>query len=768
MNLGDPTLINPPTSSATVTAVGERENSAKQHRDNPSLPVGNAGWRFRRLAIFLVCLLGLSRLTHAAPEVTIVADDQQPQVAFAVQELEAALAKREHRVSHAPFDQATNTKGAHIILTTASDATLTSTMRSQDITPSDSLKPEGFSLRQSSDRQTTWVIGADAAGVMYGGLELAEMIRISDLSAVGSVDQNPHLSFRGIKFNCPLDDRTPTYENHNGDSEAKNVLVMWDASFWKACIDNLAHFRYNSLSLWNLHPFPSMVRVPGFESIALADVVAGKETRKMSMDEKIAFWREVMRYAKSRNVSVHVVTWNIFVPGPEGINSSHGYEGLTPENSDPKTTEYFRKSVRQMFLTYPNLAGIGLTAGERMGNISKEQKEMWAFNTYGQGILNAVAEEPDRKFTLIHRVHETDVKEITNVFAPVIQQPKIDFLLSFKYAKGHVFSSTIQPFAKKYLKQLDGQKTLWTLRNDDNFFFRWGAPDFVREFIRNLPKDVTTGFYYGSDGYVWGREFLSKEPESPRQLELDKHWYHWMLWGRIAYNPDLTNERFAQLLGVRFPEIPADDLFTAWQEASMTYPLTTGFHWGALDFEWFIEGCRSIPSAAKNESGFHDVDRFISLDPHPGTDNLSIPKYVDAVTAGKTPKGTTPVQVSQQLQTHADKALKLLDAFPKVSDNELRQTLGDIRAMAFLGKYYGHKILGSTEVALYRRTKGKSHQDKAITELTAAAKSWERYTATAKAQYINPVRLNRTGVCDWKALTAEVAKDVEIARTTVP
>jgi len=49
-------------------------------------------------------------------------------------------------------------------------------------------------------------------------------------------------------------------------------------------------------------------------------------------------------------------------------------------------------------------------------------------------------------------------------------------------------------------------------------------------------------------------------------------------------------------------------------------------------------------------------------------------------------------------------------------------------------------------------------------ELTQAAEYWDRYTATALAQYTNPILLNRVGLCDWHALTAEVRKDVEIAR----
>ncbi len=51
-------------------------------------------------------------------------------------------------------------------------------------------------------------------------------------------------------------------------------------------------------------------------------------------------------------------------------------------------------------------------------------------------------------------------------------------------------------------------KTIWTLRNDDSYQYRWGAPDFVREFIQNIPHEVSRGYYYGSDQWIWGREFL--------------------------------------------------------------------------------------------------------------------------------------------------------------------------------------------------------------------------------------------------------------------
>ena len=109
-----------------------------------------------------------------------------------------------------------------------------------------------------------------------------------------------------------------------------------------------------------------------------------------------------MRYGKDRNVDFYVVTWNIFVLGTDG------QYGLTDKYDNPTTTDYFRKSVKQMLLTYPDLAGIGLTAGEHMPKMTQEQKEDWAFATYGRGVLDAAALQPGRKITFVHRQQQKD------------------------------------------------------------------------------------------------------------------------------------------------------------------------------------------------------------------------------------------------------------------------------------------------------------------------------------------------------------------------
>jgi hypothetical protein len=423
------------------------------------------------------------------------------------------------------------------------------------------------------------------------------------------------------------------------------------------------------------------------------------------------------------------------------------------------------------------LRGIGLTAGENMGDASAyysggtdsfNAKEDWLFATYGQGVLDAARAEPQRQLRLIHRQHESRAQDIAATFKPVIQQPNVDFVFSFKYAQAHALSSTTQTLHRGYLESLGDLKTLWTLRNDDALMFRWAAPDFVREFVTNIPAEKSAGYYFGSDMWVWAREFLDKQPQAPRQLEIDKHWLHFLLWGRLGYDPTLGNERIVSLVHQRFPGTDAAKLLDAWQNASLIYPLVTGFHWADFDFQWYIEGCRSRPGPAQTASGFHDVNRFITQGVHPATDNIPIPRYVESVVSGKPLVGTEPMRVAERITAHADAALARLSALPPVpaagGNDELRKTLADIGAMALLGKYYAAKIRGATALALYRKTFETSHRTIAVESLTEAASSWRSYVRRASAQYRNPVWTNRVGIVDWAELTREVDNDIAIAQ----
>ena len=703
-------------------------------------------------------------------------------IGFAAGDVRTALEANGYSVTPVPLgDPSVATQSVRVILTTE-DVVIPAKPATSG------LRTQGYAIQSTVDGGATnwWVIGKDAPGAMYGGLELAEAVKLADgLEAVTNRQVNPYLANRGIKFNIPLDKRTPTYsESGSGagmSAHQYNVPEMWSMDFWSRFLDQMARHRYNVLSLWSLSPFPSLVRVPEYPNTALDDVQGWVLTngtwsvvtyKTMTMDEKIAFWRQVMQYAQNRGIDVYVFTWNIFVLGTE----NSGY-GLTTNPTNATTKDWVRRATRTLFDTYPLLAGIGVTAGENMGGMTNPEKEQWCWDTFGLGVQDAMANaqnpassyyNPNRVIRLIHRAHQTSLSEITALFQNLPGYSNEDSTLSFsfKYSQAHMYSSSKPLFIyqNNWFNSIPaGKKTWLTVRNDDMFYLRWGDPDFARAYLTNLP-DVSkiAGFYMGPDGYCWGREFVSTEPESPRQQVIDKMWYSFLLWGRLSYDPTLPNSHFPAILGDYFPGVSGanlTNLFTGWAWVSKILPLTTRFYWGALDFQWYPEACW-------NNEGFQTVQKFIDprWDPMQASEDgdrpllMSVKEYVD----GQAANGRlNPEQVADQLLQYADAGLASIAGLDPGTNKELRLTLGDIKAMAHLGRYYAEKLRGATDLYRYQKSGLASDNNNARVHLIAASNHWSQYAAQWSAQYVGQ-RLIRegSGIVDIAAIQTYVNADI--------
>ncbi len=645
---------------------------------------------------------------------------------------------------------------------------------------------QSYRIRVTNDggRRTITVLGADATGAMYGGLDIAEAIRTGTLDSLKDSDHQPHIARRGIKFNIPLDLRTPSYSDCSDAAQA-NIPEMWDREFWIALLDSMARHRYNVLSLWSLHPFPSLVKVPEFPEVALDDVwrtraklddtfsFAGRDmvrpamladhevVKRMTIDEKIEFWRWVMQQAADRGIQVYFFTWNVFTWGADGKH------GITNDLGNEITKKYFRASVREMVKTYPLLAGMGITAGEGMPHqMDSKLKEAWLWDTYGEGVRDALKEDPKREFGMIHRFHWTAQSDILDAF----KDYPGTFEFSFKYSVAHMYSIPNPPFIQPLLENLaPGRKTWLTVRNDDIYTFRFGDPAYARQYILNMPSaDKMAGFYMGPDGYVWGRDFLERHADpGPRPLVMEKQWYSFMLWGRLAYDPSLPDAHFERVLAARHPKASSPHVFRALQGAAQVMPLITRFFWGDIDLKWYPEACWS--HRRSKGQGFYTVRHFMDGITMPGADVLCIRDWRIRLTTRKPMEQTTPLEIADALDGAAAAAFAALDRLRDAAseDADLRKTVNDCEALAWLGRYYASKIRGACALALFDVNGDKFEQEAALRHLGDAHSHWKRYAAIRDAHYV-PALYNRVGYVDVTTLTEKVAADLEIARDWKP
>jgi hypothetical protein len=715
--------------------------------------------------------------------ITIQINSPDKQLAFAGEEIKKAAEDKGYVVSL--VKSLTVKSKDELVIKIISDSVISvKTCRSDILKMPDQYGWQCYSIRvkETGGQKVIYVLSGDKTGAMYGGFDIAEAIRLGSIGFISDSDSKPYLERRGIKFNIPLDLRTPSYSDM-GDAAQQNIPVIWEMDFWKQQFDDMARNRYNVISLWSENPFPSLVKIPEFPKIALDDVwrtkiklddnfsLSGKGyltpemlnnyevVKKITINEKIEFWKSVMEYAHNRGIEVYWFTWNIFTYGVQGKY------GINDRQNNDTTIAYFRSAVREMVLTYPYLAGIGITAGENMeGNKSKYSNEEWLWNTYGLGIKDALLKQPGRKVRLIHRFHQTNFNEIANAFK---NYPGI-LEFSYKYSVAHMYSVPNPPYIKSYMNLFSPQHKTWlTVRNDDIYSFRWGNPAFARQYILSIPEsEKIAGFYMGPDGYTWARDFLGKDNISPRPLIIQKQWYSFMLWGRLSYDPDIKDDLFLKTIETRFKGVPSKVLMDGWSAASMVFPWITRFSWGDIDLKWFPEACISDAGY----KGFYTVKDFMEVEPAPGSNISNVIRWAQNYKLSLSDTLISPLSAADTLDRYARMALISLKAIPERkigSSDELDLTLGDIEAFAAIGNYYAEKIRGACSLALFNFYGLKQDQDDAIQHLTNARAFWVKYAEIYDSQY-KPSLLTRIGFVNIPELTEKTDMDINIAKNWLP
>lgn len=628
------------------------------------------------------------------------------------------------------------------------------------------LSEQGYAVSEITENSIK-ITGGGESGLMYALLDISHHIKYNgNTSGIKEKHQEPYIEKRGIKFNAPLDARTPSYSD-SGDSAQNNIENMWDFEFWKHFLDNMAKYKYNAISLWNLHPFPSMVKVPGYEDVALNDVMrttypykgylngAGFMSeqiakscivvKKMTIDEKISFWQKVMEYAKERCISVYIFTWNIFNYGTE-----HTSYGIDCSSTNEVTKDYYRKSVKEMLKTYPLLAGIGITPGEQMSHRKDMYGDIaWLMETYGRGIMDALSNDKERDFTLIHRLspfdffvaggdtQEKDDSKIDDGQRTALKQMQdifkdfpYNFELSFKYSQAHMYANDKPMFGDVFFPMIkNGPKTWLTVRNDDFYLLRWGDPEFARRYLKNIPTDVTIGYFMGPDGYIWGKEYSEKNSAEP-EMFIDKMWYMFLIWGELSYQNDLPKEHFEECLKLKFAEKIGAKLFEAIKLSSEAIPKFQSMCFRTLDFHWYPEACCSYLA---NEDGvvlFRDINSFIDCPAATRSEFVSIRDYCEATAENRKIDGILPPTIINDIKNSCKVAFKLCEELEgELDSDEYRETVTDIEAMSSLGMYYALKSEAAISLCMYRITGDTQEKEKAVSLITEAYDLWLKYSS---------------------------------------
>jgi hypothetical protein len=633
------------------------------------------------------------------------------------------------------------------------------------------LKPESYRLTRADGGVE--VLGGDDRGLLYGTGELATQLLSGGVEELRDIGESPRFPFRAVKFNLPWDAYRP------GEAMTRHIETCRNPKLWTDLLDMMAENRFNALTIWNLHPFSFMVKAAGFPEAADFS------------DDELAEWRELWQYifraAKNRGIETYIVFWCIFVSRAFADVYDISFPGreyyIGDGNTSQVVKDYNRQIIRQTIDEYEDLTGIGVSLGERMENMSAQEREDWV-----EEVVIGALREASRPVRFIHRAPFTDdPSPLRNAIRNAGYHE--DVIVEYKFNWSHAHSTPklarthdvhMDPRSKPKVNDMywnpkpEGYKMAWMARNEDFFVLRWGDPDFVRDHIRLNGQDYVTGYFVGAEGLIPAKD-LSQRPSDQRDWHFffQKQWLFWKVWGRLLYNPGTPDDVFAQAFEHLYGSGVGHLLLEGYRHASRMPLWLVAFHAPTWDYTMYAEGFlapfplrtsfRGIPDQA-----FLGIDRFIdhpTLEP----DWLSIPEFVED---GPQPPKKSPEELAGDLDGNArviEGVVRELRDLPEVRPAALESEIGDLEAWLALTRYFAAKLRGGIALHRYRTAGDVAQKQKAVAELEAGVVNWKAVIAATdpryrEVPYIWRDRQNYELRFSWKNHLADVEQDLEIAR----
>ena len=626
------------------------------------------------------------------------------------------------------------------------------------------LSAEGYRLEQHpvAGAVITRIVAADAVGARYALSDLAEHLRAGgEVATAAARTSAPRFLFRAVKFNLPW----MSYRQH--PSLQLHDQTCRDLGFWAGFLDMMADNRFNVLSLWSQHPFHLLVRPIGFpEAWDLDDAEFARWQ---------GLWRGLFALAKERGIATYLVNWNIFVS--PGFARAHGLaysvNGGAHFGDGDRTAmvkRFTRTTITQVIDEYPDLDGLGITLGERMGGMNPQEREDWMLETIAAGITAA-----KRPIRFIHRgplsadkgsggstSDEAICVTRAGITAMQLDAPAI-VELKYNWSHGHstprlriVHGGAIKdgywnPPPVDY-------RLAWTVRNEDFFVLRWGEPGFIREFLANNGQAWVAGCFIGSECSIPAAEYVMRpEAKAPWRHAYERQWLFWRLWGRLLHDPATPDRVFSSDFDQRYGPGTGAALLPAFAHACRMPLRLASFMSPTWDFTLYAEGFLAVGEQRK---AFISIEDMITVTPLE-SDLIGIGEFVaNGACAGR----ITPLQLADELDRDGAMTLTLIEPFAQTGGNLVFE-LADLRAWAALSRYFAAKLRGAVALARFRCGHGSACQSEALAHLEAALLRWDEVIAAAAPMHpeIPLIHTEQTPFA-WSLYRRDVVHDLELVR----
>ena len=697
--------------------------------------------------ISFIFLLGAGLLTGASARAgeppqaagakisVLIATDAAPRIVFGAEKLGEALKSAGYQPTI--VTQGNLPPGRPLVVAARCGSALGGKLEALGLKPGDPpLKPQGFVLK-SLGGGLIGVVGQDDSGVLYGLLELAGRVKATGkLPADLQVADAPTMLMRG-----PCIGLTKTQSIYDGSLydfliTPQSFPFFYDKPQWQRYLDFLVEHRMNTLTLWNGHPFTSLLKLPKFPD--------AQELDDETLARNIEIFTWLTREADRRGIWVVLNFYNIHLSHAlvksrpiqtigRPIDNKGGPPRFTLGQPTPLASEYTRYCVSEFIRSYPSVS-LMMCLGEALAN---DYDAQWLTETILPGVLDGMKaaglkEEPP----LIIRAHSTD---------PMVTIPagrKI-YKNIFSMAKFND-ESLITPHPVGTFPQIHRELSqiglhIMNVHMVQNLQpFRYGSPVFIQKSVKDMCDMGAKGVhFYPLNYFDWPD---TPDKTTPRLSQIERDWIWFAAWARYAWNPDRgeAGERryWAGRLAERFGAPKAGErLLDTYAASGECLPRMQGrFGAGSGGYQILTKGM-TLPQLMFPERflPWHDDSRC-RLE---GGESLDT--YADREWKRQPHAGETPPLALDYVLTNARRALKAADAAaPRVTRNkeEFERLRNDLNDLLILTECYAARIKAALLVLRYGYSLEVADLAKALPLLEKSVDDYRRLASLTASGYL--------------------------------
>ena len=648
-------------------------------------------------------------------------------------------------------------------------------------------KAESLSLSRSKagGRDVLLAQGADARGLVYALLELADRVQhSSDLHR--PVAEAPANSIRSVtRLFC---------------SDVHDKAWYNDREMWPKYLTMLANQRFNRFNLsfgigydfirevtdaYFLFTYPFLLSVPGYN-------VRVPQLPDAERDSNLAMLRFISEQTVARGMQFQLGLW---MHGYEWINSpaaNYTVAGLTKQNHGA----YCRDAVRTLLQALPAVSGVTFRVHGESG-VEEGSYEFWktvfeGVKTCGRkveidmhskgmdqamldlGVATGLPLKISPKFWAEHMglpYHQADIRPV--------EYPSPDREAGALMR----FSAGSRRFTRYGYADLMREDRRWGILHriwpGTQRLLMWGDPVMAASYSRAFTFCGSDGVeimeplaFKGrrGSGLPGNRGAYADSTLAPR-WDWEKHAYGHRVWGRLLFNPDTEPDVWQRYLRSQFGRSAAPAAEAALGNASRILPtITTAHGASAANNTYWPEVYTNQPWLAEvTPNPYTDSPAprtFGAVSPFDPQLFYGLNDFADDLVKGKRSGKYSPLEVAQWLEDYSAAALQRLTEFETKADMKLpesRRLAHDVAIQAGLGRFFSAKFRGAMLFRVFEQTGSRAALENALTKYRSARAAWAELANRAKPVYVADITVGERPFLRGHWLDRLPAIDADIA-----